>query len=118
MRGAVSRICDGAEELQGGSYAVSVGSGPLPNDMGMLLIVRMVTRVAEPEQETLQNEDELKEKDDQILDFYSRQDKLRQTLCDYIMADFPSRYVIFSFRSTPFGDGLNINQGCGSPPPG
>ncbi|KIK99799.1 hypothetical protein PAXRUDRAFT_822333 [Paxillus rubicundulus Ve08.2h10] len=91
MRGTVSRICDGAEELQGESYALPAGSRPLPNDMWMLLIVRMVTRVAEPEQEALQNEDELKEKDDQILDFYSRQDKLRQTLCHYIMADFPSR---------------------------
>ncbi|KAF9221332.1 hypothetical protein BS17DRAFT_785211 [Gyrodon lividus] len=92
MRGAVSRICDGAEELQGGSHAVSAGSGVLPNDMWMLLIIRMITRVAEPEAEIPQNEDEFKEKDDdKSIDFYTRQDKLRQTLCDYVMADFPSR---------------------------
>ncbi|KAF9245242.1 Symplekin tight junction protein C terminal-domain-containing protein [Melanogaster broomeanus] len=86
MAGAVSRIC-GAEELQGGSHAVLAS----PNDMWMLLIVRMITRVAVPETEAPHNEDELGQDDDKLIDFYSRQDKLRRSLCDYIMSDFPSR---------------------------
>lgn len=75
------------------------------NEMWMLLIVRMITRVADPEPSSSQNEDEAKE-EDKIVGFYSRQDKLRQTLCDYIMVDFPSRYVISSFQPILFSDSL------------
>jgi symplekin len=56
----------------------------------MLLLVRMITRVAEPPW----NDDSMDDSNQcQVVeqDFFSRQDQLRQTLCDYVMADFPSR---------------------------
>ena len=91
---SITRIWNGAEELR-----VS-GSGVLPeseqaggnsaSEMWMLLLVRMITRVAEPpwndEFMDDSNQSQVVEQD-----FFSRQDQLRQTLCDYIMADFPSR---------------------------
>lgn len=91
---SITRICSGAEELR-----VS-GSGILPeseqaggnsaSEMWMLLLVRMITRVAEPPWND-ESVDDLNK--DQVLeqDFFSRQDQLRQMLCDYVMADFPSR---------------------------
>lgn len=60
----------------------------------MLLLVRMITRVAQPPVEEDAEEDS---KERIVLDFYARQDQLRQKLCDYIMADFPSRFVCISF---------------------
>ena len=91
---SINRIWSGAEELR-----VS-GSGVLPeseqaggnsaSEVWMLLLVRMITRVAEPswndEPMDDSNEGQVVEQD-----FFSRQDQLRQTLCDYVMADFPSR---------------------------
>ena len=91
---SITRIWSGAEELR-----VS-GSGVLPEseqaegnsalEMWMLLLVRMITRVAEPpwndESMDDSNQGQVVEQD-----FFSRQDQLRQTLCGYIMADFPSR---------------------------
>lgn len=66
-------------------------------DMWMLLIIRMITRVVAPlpneedTDETAKTDDE----DDTALesDSYARQDRLRQTLCDYIMSNFPGRFV-------------------------
>ncbi|KAG1760128.1 Symplekin tight junction protein C terminal-domain-containing protein [Suillus occidentalis] len=93
MRGSVGRIWDGAEELKVDSVVPSQWPGSSPTDMWMLLIVRMVTRVAhldgdQPPASEDEGDAEAK------VDFYSRQDNLRQTLCDYVMADFPSRYVL------------------------
>lgn len=91
---SITRIWNGAEELH-----VS-GSGVLPeseqaggnsaSEMWMLLLVRMITRVAEPpwNDESMDNSSKGQAVDP---DFFSRQDQLRQTLCDYVMADFPSR---------------------------
>lgn len=84
MRGVVNRICDGGEELQEASHALPTGA--LSDDMWMLLIVRMVTRVAEPPTDIPQNGEE-----EQFAELSSRQDKLREALCNYIMVDFPSR---------------------------
>jgi len=89
MRGVVNRICDGGEELEEASHVLPAGA--LSDDMWMLLIVRMITRVAEPIADIPQNEDK-SGGEEQFTDFSSRQDKLRQVLCDYIMVDFPSRY--------------------------
>jgi symplekin len=89
MRGVVNRICDGGEELQDVSHALSAGA--LSDDMWMLLIIRVITRVAEPPVDIPQNEDRSSGEEEQLVDFSSRQDKLRQVLCDYIMVDFPSR---------------------------
>ena len=60
----------------------------------MLLIVRLVTRVAEPvppESVEAMDEDGNKSNGDSNLSLAAHQDRLRQTLCDYIMDDFPGR---------------------------
>lgn len=59
----------------------------------MLLLVRMITRVAEPPKEFggAAMEDNAESEDALEMDYYVRQDQLRQKLCDYIMADFPAR---------------------------
>lgn len=87
MQGVVNRICDGGEELQEASHALPAGA--LSDDMWILLIVRMITRVAD----VPQNGEE-----EQLPDFSSRQDKLREVLCNYIMVDFPSRYGFLPLR--------------------
>ena len=96
MRGVVDRICDGGEELQEASHTSSTGA--LSDDMWMLLIIRMITRVTEPTADIPQNEDKPSGEEEQLAEFSSRQDKLRQVLCDYIMIDFPSRYGIPPLR--------------------
>lgn len=99
MRGSVGRIGDGAEELRADSVAPSPDASP--TDMWMLLIVRMITRVAHFDDGPLEDgEDEANVSEDKkALILYSRQDNLRQMLCDYIMADFPSRYVLYCHKS-------------------
>ena len=95
MRGSVGRIWDGAEELKADSVVPSQWPGASPTDMWMLLIVRMITRVAHLDGDPpLEDGGDETSQDKQALDFYSRQDNIRQTLCDYIMVDFPSRYVL------------------------
>ncbi|EGN96587.1 hypothetical protein SERLA73DRAFT_111193 [Serpula lacrymans var. lacrymans S7.3] len=92
MRNSVNRIWDGTEDLMLGGEDLTQGNGMSPMDMWMLLIIRMITRVADPKEEGGDGDDAAKTaQDDMTLDFYVRQDKLRQTLCDYIMADFPAR---------------------------
>lgn len=93
MRGSITRIGEGAVELHADAAVPSQWPDASPTDMWMLLIVRMITRVAHfddglPEGEVKDSENQ------KALDLYSRQDNLRQTLCDYIMADFPSRYAL------------------------
>lgn len=92
MRGSVGRIWDGAEELKVDSAVTSQWPGTSPIDMWMLLIVRMVTRVAHLDGDPSSASEDGGDGETKV-DFYSRQDNLRQTLCDYIMADFPSRYA-------------------------
>lgn len=84
---SVARIWTGADELPVDSSQVS---GASASEVWMLLLVRMITRVAQPPVEEDAEEDG---KEQVVHDFYARQDQLRQKLCDYIMADFPSRYV-------------------------
>jgi len=96
MRGSVTRIEEGVMELEVDSTVPSQWPGASPTDMWMLLIVRMITRVAHiddglPEDEG--NETQVSE-EQKTLELYSRQDNLRQTLCNYVMADFPSRYEL------------------------
>ncbi|KAF7309707.1 LIM-domain-containing protein [Mycena indigotica] len=61
-------------------------AGHSPTEMWMLLIVRMITRVVDPETPSVNATDE-----GAVSELYDEQDKLRQKLCDYIMADFPAR---------------------------
>ncbi|KAF9054369.1 Symplekin tight junction protein C terminal-domain-containing protein [Panaeolus papilionaceus] len=86
---SIDRIWDGADELKGDGLAADSlqAGGNSAAEIWMLLLVRMITRVAEPPTDA-------KEEDSMALvgsNFYSRQDHLRQVLCDYIMQDFTSR---------------------------
>lgn len=94
IRESVGRIWNGADELQFADQG-PVGSGA---DMWMLLVVRLVTRVAEPPP-TEEEQAELQKKEEEegaLVDanFYSHQDRLRQTLCDYVVQDFQARFVL------------------------
>ncbi|KAF5383732.1 hypothetical protein D9615_003524 [Tricholomella constricta] len=88
---SIKRIWDGAEELKVSGEALPVEStqagGHSATEIWMLLLVRMITRVAEPPPA----EDDAMDGSGAQHDFYVRQDQLRQTLCDYIMSDFPAR---------------------------
>lgn len=95
---SISRIWDGAEELralgEGIAPESALAGGNSAAEMWMLLLVRMITRVAEPPVDLGSSSKESAEesKDGSAeLDYYFRQDQLRQKLCDYIMADFPAR---------------------------
>jgi symplekin len=96
MGNSVSRIWQEAQDTSATASAELVPSSG-STEMWMLLIVRMITRVAVPApNEEVGDEDTKKERaeDDALeCDFYARQDRLRQTLCEYIMSDFPARCV-------------------------
>lgn len=111
---SITRIWDGAEEMRVSSLDPGASAAPAESvggamDMWMLLLVRMITRVAEPptslsgeEPVAVDGEDPMTgtEDDEQgkrMEVFYETQDRLRQTLCDYIMADFTSRHVSWSW---------------------
>ena len=88
IRESVTRIWTcGSEFVEGASSA----------DLWMLLMVRLVTRLAEPPLDEAAAEAEREKSDDQKgkalvdLNFYGRQDRMRQTLCTYVMDDFHSR---------------------------
>ncbi|KAF9530352.1 Symplekin tight junction protein C terminal-domain-containing protein [Crepidotus variabilis] len=84
---SLTRIWDGVEKPRHNPP----DGGASASELWMVLIVRMITRVADPPQ----NLDEGNPEDDSKLpvehDVYARQNQLRRTLCDYIMTDFPSR---------------------------
>ncbi|SJL03526.1 related to Symplekin [Armillaria ostoyae] len=99
---SIQRIWTGAEEIRasfvdaGVSPDTQIVSARGATDMTMLLLVRMITRVAKPPVEVDEDGDEqMKEKEseneDAIDAYYERQDQMRQALCEYIMSDFPSR---------------------------
>ncbi|TFY73084.1 hypothetical protein EWM64_g10928, partial [Hericium alpestre] len=94
VKASVSRIWNGAADLTvAGAGPPKGGAGSGPQEMWMLLIVRMVTRVVDPEDSGSEEEsDKSKEEEEERgLALYERQDRLRRTLCDYIMADFSGR---------------------------
>ncbi|KZT65655.1 hypothetical protein DAEQUDRAFT_696939 [Daedalea quercina L-15889] len=85
VKSALARISEGAKDLaQMDMDVVAEGT-----DMWMLLIVRLVTRVTDPAPPS--GTPEKTDGMDIVSEFYTHQDRLRQTLCDYIMADFPGR---------------------------
>jgi len=88
IRESVTRIWTcGNEFAEGASSA----------DLWMLLMVRLVTRLAEPPLDEAAVEAEKEKMDDPEgkalvdVNFYGRQDRMRQTLCTYVMDDFHSR---------------------------
>ena len=96
MRNSVSRIWAGAEELRAGGFLSQPSHGRGSSaELWMLLVIRMVTRASEPaRRESGDNEKKEEKKGESVdaeMDFYVRQDKLRQVLCNYIMSAFPSR---------------------------
>jgi len=74
-----------------------LGEGASGADLWMLLMVRLVTRLVEPPlgDATVEAEKEkMDESEGKVLvdvNFYGRQDRMRQTLCTYVMEDFHSR---------------------------
>lgn len=93
MKNSVARIWTESQDPDVGI------AGTSSTEMWMLLIVRMVTRVAVPPLDEEADSDDGTKKDHNMdedaleSDFFVRQDRLRQTLCDYIMADFPARCI-------------------------
>jgi symplekin len=95
VKSAATRIWQSSGDL-----AVGPQSGG--QDMWMLLLVRMITRVVDPEDgkgkakadgvvQRVTGPDADVEMDEGMVDLYERQDRLRKVLCDYIMADFSGR---------------------------
>lgn len=94
IRSSLTRIWDGAKDLTTQEIDLSESQGFSATDMWMLLLVRLITRVADPPPVVEEESAEDKEANElAVSDLYDRQDKLRQTLCDYIMADFTGRSV-------------------------
>ncbi|KAF8636400.1 hypothetical protein AX17_003582 [Amanita inopinata Kibby_2008] len=91
---SAKRTWDGALELGEGDFIPADSTqagGSSPTESWMLLLVRLITRVTEP---PVHDGDEAEVSEDEnkgLTGYYTRQDRLRQTLCDYILADFPSR---------------------------
>ena len=83
---SVGRIWAEADDLPVDSLQAG---GTSPNEVWMLLLVRMITRVAQ-----LSADESLEEDNKEMIvhNFYVRQDQLRQKLCDFIMANFSSRF--------------------------
>jgi symplekin len=88
IRESVTRIWKcGSDFAEGASSA----------DLWMLLVVRLVTRLVEPpvDEAAIEAEKEkMDESEDNALvdvNLYGRQDRMRQTLCNYVMDDFHSR---------------------------
>ncbi|KAF9269017.1 hypothetical protein L218DRAFT_916524 [Marasmius fiardii PR-910] len=92
---AVTRIWEESAELMPSTSTETTDVGG-PMDVWMLLLVRMITRVAEPpptEGGAGEGENDTEDSDQKsAVEFnFDRQDQLRRVLCDYIMVDFPER---------------------------
>lgn len=99
---AITRIRAAGEEF--GLSAEPSGSKPFiglpPQEMWILLLVRMVTR-ATPIQEQNETEglDDTSKREKEAEQKMKEDQEMRETLCDYILDDFPSRFVeIIKFR--------------------
>ena len=99
-------IKSAATRIWQSSCDLAIGPHNGGRDMWMLLLVRMITRVVDPEDsrgkaraegedegegEGNKNSDADVGMDEEMVELYERQDRLRKVLCDYIMADFSGR---------------------------
>lgn len=91
VKSAATRIWQSSGDL-------AIGPHNGGRDMWMLLLVRMITRVVDSEDsrgkaktEGEGEGDKSSEIDEEMVELYERQDRLRKVLCDYIMADFSGR---------------------------
>ncbi|TDL24074.1 hypothetical protein BD410DRAFT_767966 [Rickenella mellea] len=103
VRASMARMWDGSGDLVpvGGDGTMAdshrPNQGASPNDLWMLLLVRMVTRVAHPdpasntESERIVPMEEQDEQEPMKVDTVSQMERVRNTICDYIIADFPTR---------------------------
>jgi symplekin len=100
IRTSFSRVWNNRAELApaGDSLPHEPGCGASPQDLPMLLLIRMATRIARPQ--NVQDEDEQRTEAKQTdVDMVSKQERIRQTLFDYVMTDFQSRYVNYSSQT-------------------
>ncbi|KAH9032328.1 Symplekin tight junction protein C terminal-domain-containing protein [Lactarius hengduanensis] len=95
VKSAATRIWQSSGDL-------AIGQHDGGRDLWMLLLVRMITRVVDPEDsrgkskaegegEGNKSADADVDMDEEMVELYERQDRLRKVLCDYIMADFSGR---------------------------
>ena len=80
--------------IEASSSSCQPSRGALSQDLWMLLLVRMVTRV-DPEEEEEAKGEESNAEDEKSgsmdVDKVPRRERIRQILFDYILVDFPSR---------------------------
>ena len=94
IRSIMTSICETIEDEDEVHVPIEGGG---TTELGILLLVRMVTRVALPPNEDgdgMQNAE--KEEDDKASDaarmnILSKQEMARQAICDYVVKKFPSR---------------------------
>ena len=95
VKSAATRIWQSSGDL-------AVGPQTGGRDVWMLVLVRMITRVVDPVDSKGKakadgttskalSSDADAEMDDEMVELYERQDRLRRVLCEYIMADFSGR---------------------------
>ena len=103
VREILKRIWEDADDLKvSGDVNSAQAGGHAALELWMLLLVRMVTRVAYPSStEQTDETGDPYDKESVVHDFYVKQDQKRQILCDFIMSDFPARWVIQFFDVIP-----------------
>lgn len=85
VQSSMERIWAAKDELKS-SDMLRLDRGASSQDLSMLLLVRMITRVLPGEQD----KEDVPEDPTDIAPV-SKQERVRQTLFDYILTDFPSR---------------------------
>ncbi|THH09925.1 hypothetical protein EW145_g1681 [Phellinidium pouzarii] len=102
VRSSMARIWDTCSEAgTTGEAALGMcqpGQGASSQDLWMLLLVRMITRLVPPEEDGgdenengVNGDKDVDKKDSMEVDTVSRQELIRQILFNYIMTDFPAR---------------------------
>lgn len=98
----VATVKSAATRIWQSSGDLAVGPQTGGRDVWMMVLVRMITRVVDPVDSKgkakaagtttkAPGEDADTEMDEEMVELYERQDRLRRVLCDYIMADFSGR---------------------------
>ena len=92
----LKRIWEDVDDLKvSGDVNPAQAGGHAAIELWMLLLVRMVTRVAyPPSTEQINETGDAYDNGSVVHEFYVRQDQKRQILCDFIMSDFPARCVV------------------------
>lgn len=98
----IATVKSAATRIWQSSGDLAVGPQTGGRDVWMMALVRMITRVVDPVDSKgkvkadgtttkAPGEDADTEMDEETVELYERQDRLRRVLCDYIMADFSGR---------------------------